>query len=266
MFGRTYATRSPVLVVDEIEMLVARYGIRGFKIFDSTFTIDRRHVIDFCGELERRGLVMPWECEVRVGTVDRALLERMRSAGCYYVDIGIESGDPHILEEMGKEIELEESGKLLSLCHGMGIRTKAFFTVGHIGETLDAGLRTIDFIRRNRTHVTLVGYNPGIRIYPGTRVEEHAREHDLLPRGFRWSGPYENLDCLKLYLPVDNVPLLLQPQMGIRELRRLRQRYILSLILSVGFWAFKLRLLLKHRELVKYIRTGARGLFGKREK
>lgn len=266
MFGRMYAMRSPSLVVDEIETLVVRYGMKGLKIFDSTFTTNRRHVMDFCDELERRGLVMPWECEVRVGTVDRTLLERMQRTGCYYIDVGIESGDHHILEQMGKGIELEEAERLLSLCHEMGIRTKAFFTVGHIGETLEAGRRTIDFIKRNRKHITLIGYNPGIRIYPGTQVEDYAREHDLFPAGFRWSHPYENRDCLKLYLPVDNVPLLLQPQMGIQELRKLRQRYILSRIYSLEFWTFKLRLLLKHRELMKYVTTGIRGLLGRRPK
>jgi anaerobic magnesium-protoporphyrin IX monomethyl ester cyclase len=78
MHGRSYATRSPAKVVDEIEVLIESYGIEGIKIFDSTFTLNKKHVRGFCDELERRGLVMPWECEVRIGTVDKPLLEHMR--------------------------------------------------------------------------------------------------------------------------------------------------------------------------------------------
>jgi len=111
---------------------------------------------------------MPWECEVRVGTVDKQLLETMQKAGCYYLDIGIESGSQRILEKMNKGIMINDAEKLLKWCQELGLRTKCFFTVGHIGETVKEGMETIRFIQRNRKHITLVGYNPGIRIYPGT--------------------------------------------------------------------------------------------------
>ena len=116
MYNHCYEMRSPHLVVDEVESLVKRYGIKGLKIFDSTFTINKQHVLSFCSELEQRGLVMPWECEIRVGSVDRPLLERMQKAGCYYVDIGIESAEQEVLEIMNKRIRLTEAERLLQWC------------------------------------------------------------------------------------------------------------------------------------------------------
>lgn len=266
MYGRSYATRSPAKVVDEVEGLVAKYDIEGLKIFDSTFTLNKKHVRRFCNELERRSLTMTWECEVRIGTVDRPLLERMRETGCYYIDMGVESGDQSVLAAMGKGITLDDADDLLRWAEDLGVRTKVFFTVGHIGETYDAGKSTLKFIKKNRKRITLVGYGPAIRIYPGTRVEEYAKKNDLLPPGFRWSAPYENRDNLKLFRPADNVPILLQPQMGVRELRRLRIRYILSQVLSLGFLIFKLKLLLRYRELGRFLSLGLKGLVGKSQK
>ena len=263
MYNHCYEMRSPRLVVDEVEGLVKRYGIKGLKIFDSTFTINKQHVLSFCSELERRGLVMPWECEIRVGSVDRPLLERMQKAGCYYVDIGIESAEQEVLEIMNKRIRLTEAERLLQWCSELGIRTKVFFTVGHIGETYRAGMKTVRFIRKNRKHMTLVGYNPGIRVYPGTQVEDYARQNDLLPPGFRWSKEYENLDNRRIYLAVSNIPLLLQPQMGIKELRKLRHRYILSRVTSAHFLRSKLTALVKHGELKKYLGMGVKGAISK---
>lgn len=263
MYDHAYAMRSPKLVVDEIESLVKQYRIKGFKIFDSTFTINKNHVRSFCHELVRRGLVMPWECEVRVGSVDKPLLEEMQKAGCYYLDIGIESADQEVLETMQKNIRIEQAERLLRWCEQLGLRTKVFFTVGHIKETYKAGVKTIRFIRKNLGRMTLVGYNPGIRVYPGTAVEVYARKNNLLPEGFRWSKPYENRDNLRIYLAVNNIPLLLQPSMGIRELRKLRHRYILSRITSPAFVAFKLRTLLKYGEIKKYVGLGFGGMFGK---
>ena len=263
MFNNRYVMRSPEKVVDEVASLVERYHIKGLKIFDSTFTINKNHVYGFCDELARRGLTMPWECEIRVDSVDRALLERMRSAGCYYVDIGIESADQCVLDTMKKSITMSDAEQLLRWCEELELRTKVFFTVGHISETYHAGLKTVRFIRRNRKRMTLVGYNPGIRVYPGTDVEDYARCHNLLPPGFRWSGEYENRDNARIYLAVNNIPLLLQPQMGIRELRKLRHRYILSRVASPAFLKDKLSLLLKHKEVKKYASLGLRGVLGR---
>jgi anaerobic magnesium-protoporphyrin IX monomethyl ester cyclase len=266
MYGRSYATRSPAKVVDEVEGLAEDYGIEGLKIFDSTFTLNKKHVLGFCDELERRGMVMPWECEIRIGTVDRSLLERMRQAGCYYIDLGVESGDQSVLAEMGKGITLDDADELLRWAEDLGIRTKVFFTVGHIGETYRAGKSTLKFIGKNGKRITFVGYGPAIRIYPGTQVEEYAIENDFLPQGFRWSTPYENRDNLKLFRPADNIPVLLQPQMGLRELRRLRIKYILSRVLSPTFLMFKLKLLLRYRELGRFLKLGLKGLVGKSRK
>jgi hypothetical protein len=80
--------------------------------------------------------------------------------------------------------------------------------------------------------MTFRGYNPGIRIYPGTRVEAYARERGLMPPGFDWAAPYENAANEKLFKLRDNVPLLLQPQLGVRELRRLRLYFLLGYLLT----------------------------------
>jgi anaerobic magnesium-protoporphyrin IX monomethyl ester cyclase len=260
MYNHCYAMRNPKLVVDEIETLVQRYNIKGLKIFDSTFTINKRHVHHFCKELKERGLTMPWECEIRVGTVDRSLLELMQDAGCYYVDIGVESADQDILDNMDKNIRIDDVERLLSWCNDLGLLTKVFFTVGHIGETYENGKKTIRFIRKNRKHMTLIGYNPGIRIYPGTRVAAYALENGLYPAGFCWSKPYENRDNQRLYLANSNIPLLLQPRMGIQELRKLRHRYVLSRITSPQFLLSKFKSLVRHHEVKKYFTFFIKGI------
>ena len=154
---------------------------------------------------------------------------------------------------MKKNIRIDNAEQLLRLCNELGLLTKVFFTVGHIGETYEDGKKTVRFIRRNRKHMTLIGYNPGIRIYPGTQVAEYAEENGLYPAGFCWSKPYENLDNHRLYLATNNIPLLLQPRMGIRELRKLRHRYVLSRLTSPQFLWSKFTSLVRHHEVKKYL-------------
>jgi anaerobic magnesium-protoporphyrin IX monomethyl ester cyclase len=265
MFGASYRARSLAAVADEVEDLVANYGARGIKIFDSTFTLSRRHVEGFCDELTRRGLVVPWECEIRVDNVDEELLAKMREAGCYYVDVGVEAGSQRVLDYcVRKKITLEAAENVLRWSQELGILTKVFFTLGHPGETYEEAKETNRFIRRNRKYIRISAYHAGVKIYPGTYVEQYARERGLLPPGFRWSAPYVNEDQRKLFRAADNIPILLQTGLAIEELRKLRIGFILMRVSSARFVAEKVKAIFKAGALGKYFKIVARGLAGRR--
>ena len=225
MFGHRVSWHSPGYVASQVELLTKDYGYQGIRFFDSTFTIRRSHVEGVCDEIERRGLSFPWECEVRVGTVDRPLLERMQRAGCYYVDFGIESGSQRVLDRMGKGFLLPAGQELLDLCAALGVRTKVFFSLGHIGETMADVEDTFRFIDRNRSKISTMACGAGVRIYPGTYLEEYALANGLLPPGFSWSGRYSDSRLVELSQD-PGVPLLVQPQLGYVELSRIRLRII----------------------------------------
>jgi anaerobic magnesium-protoporphyrin IX monomethyl ester cyclase len=263
MFGSTYRARSVSLVVDEVEALIRDHGMRGFKIFDSTFTLTRRHAVDFCAELTRRGIQLPWECEIRVGSVDPPLLETMRRAGCYYLDLGIEAGSQRVLDEcIHKKIRLSEAEEVLRWAKDLGYLTKVFFTLGHPGESYAEARETNRFIWRNRKYIRLVGYHAGVKVYPGTIVEDFARESGLLPDGFRWSAPYRNEANRKLFRPVDNIPILLQEKLGLPELRRLRIGFVLRRSTSPRFILEKLGRIFRGRSLGSYFGIIGHGLRG----
>ncbi len=220
MFGHQVTTHSASRVLDEIEFLFETYGFEGTKIFDSTFTMKRKHVNALCDEILRRKLDFPWECEIRVGTVSRETLEKMREAGCYYVDFGIESASQRVLNVMRKGFTVEQAERLLDLCARVGLKTKVFFSFGHIGETMDDVQETFSFIERYNDKITTVASGSGVRIYPGTYLEEYARRNGLLPVDFEWSTPYceERLEDI---LQTRCVPILIQPQLGFRELEEI---------------------------------------------
>ncbi len=265
MFGKSYRARSPAAVADEVEDLLTNYGARGIKIFDSTFTLSRRHVEGFCAELTNRGINVPWECEIRVDNVDKGLLAKMQKAGCYYVDVGAESGSQRVLDEcVRKKITLEAAENVLRWSQDLGLLTKVFFTLGHPGETYEEAKETNRFIRRNRKYIRLSAYHAGIKIYPGTFIERYAWDNGLMPPAFRWSAPYVNEGQRKLFRAPDNIPILLQPGLGLDELRRLRVGFILMRVSSPRFVFEKLKAIFKAGAVGKYFKIVARGAFGRR--
>jgi anaerobic magnesium-protoporphyrin IX monomethyl ester cyclase len=223
MFDHLVTTRTSANVVDEIEFLFNEYGYTAIKIFDSTFTADRGHVTQICDEILDRKLSFPWECEIRIGTVDRQLLEKMRSAGCYYVDVGVESGSQKVLNLMRKGITVEEAEETINMCHEAGLKIKAFFSFGHIGEYPEDAEKTFQFIDRNRSKITLLACGAGVRIYPGTYLEAYARTNNFLPQDFEWNRPYHD-EWLANIFQTTTIPVLLQPQLGKSELENIALR------------------------------------------
>lgn len=265
MFGRTYRVRAATTVVDEIESLISNGGVRGIKIIDSTFTQSRRHVRAFCAAMVKRGINIPWECEIRIGTVDKRLLEEMRVAGCFCIGVGVESGSQRVQDEcIRKEVSLSQAVETFRFAREAGLLVKAFFTLGHPGETYEEAKETNRFIWRNRKYFRFVTHYPGVKVYPGTYVAQYVREKKLLPKDFTWSAPYRNSANERLFRGVDDVPILIQEKLGLKELRRLRIAFVRMRLSSPRFVAEKLKAIFKAGAAGKYFEIVKKGLFGRR--
>ncbi len=250
MFGKTLTRRSAVNVVDEMEQVLGRYGVAGFKIFDSTFTLIPKHAEDICDEILRRGLDFPWECEIRASNITFELLQKMKKAGCYLVDFGIESASERVLKRMNKGITMDQVKRVLDWTNTLGIQQKPFFTFGHIEETMDDAQLTLDFIRDNLGRMAMPSIGVGIRVYPGTEVERFAMAQNLLP-GFAWSQPYHEERNILLSTSV-NIPILIQPQMGFDELLAIKQKTLSLQSSNLSFVLRRIRKAHSWADLKKY--------------
>lgn len=143
--GEKYRTASPTYMVNELEMLEKQYGAREVAFVGSTFTAKREKAIELCNLILERGLKLKWTCSTRVDVVNEELLRLMKRAGCWSIRFGVESGNQKILNFIQKGITKEQVTEAINLCEKVGICTKAFFMVGHPGETIQTMEETIDF-------------------------------------------------------------------------------------------------------------------------
>ena len=225
MWGPQYRHRSAKAVVDEIELLKARYGIQGIWFFDDTLNLNRKHITELCQELLARKLDLKWYCEIRCNTSDRALLELMQAAGCYYVSFGIESVSPRILQEINKGITVAQIQQVLRDTKALGLYTKAFYLIGLPDETVAEARLTLQFIRDHQADISIHRLQCGVTILPGTQVEAYAKAHGYLAADFSWAAPYYSTDTLTLARDPYS-PLLVQPQLTYSDLRKLKYEYL----------------------------------------
>lgn len=130
-----YRVRSSKNFVDEIELNLERFGIREFDIYDSTFTADRKRVIEICSEIRRRKLDVGFTVRSRVDVITREVVDSLKSAGCHTIMYGIESSNQDILKLMNKGISPELVRETVNYTRQSGMETLGFFLFGFPGET-----------------------------------------------------------------------------------------------------------------------------------
>jgi radical SAM superfamily enzyme YgiQ (UPF0313 family) len=138
--SKPFRARSPMNVVDELELCHHEYGIREFDFFDSSFTIRKDRVIAICDEIKRRKLDIIWAARTRVDCITDDVLKSMKSAGCTRIYYGIESGNREILATLKKSTSLEMYHDVVKRTRAHGIHTFGYFMIGNPYET-DATIR-----------------------------------------------------------------------------------------------------------------------------
>jgi radical SAM superfamily enzyme YgiQ (UPF0313 family) len=87
------------------------------------------------------------------------------------LDFGVESGNQQILKRIHKHITLRQAQQAIRAAQAAGLRTNAFFIIGHPGETWSTALQTVRFAAQLRADSIAVGV---MVPYPGTEVWEFA--------------------------------------------------------------------------------------------
>jgi len=158
-------------------MLKMLYGVRRIDIVDDTFTLSKKRVLEFSQGVKERGLdnIEYLVCS-RVDTIDSEMLRALKDCGVKTVQFGVESGSPRILQEIGKDITPEQVVQALSLTNAEGLRSQAFYMIGHPGETKqDIHLSRQLVCKSKAKHTTL----SMVTIYPSTGYAEIAVKKNL---------------------------------------------------------------------------------------
>lgn len=130
-------------VIEMIEILYNKYGIRDLKIEDDIFVDLKGRAHEICDRLIKKKWDLTWSCQARANNIDLDLLKKMKRAGCWRISYGIESGSQEILDFIRKGITVEQAERAVKLAKRAGIKVNGFFILGHPMETKESIMKTI---------------------------------------------------------------------------------------------------------------------------
>jgi len=145
--GKEYREKSAKSVIGEIKYIQKQYGIKELLFYDDSFTLNKKRIIELCDEMMKNEIKIPWSCETRVNLIDEELLSKMKDAGCYIISYGVESGNQEILNNIKKDITLEQIKNAFKLTREAGISIVSYFMLGCPGDTEQTMKQTIEFAK-----------------------------------------------------------------------------------------------------------------------
>jgi len=244
-------TRSAERVMEEIEMLVHKYGARELAFIDDNLTFSKTRMKKICSEIIRRKLDIKW-CTpngVAIWTLDEELLDLMKASGLYKITFGIDTASKRTQEFIHKtHLDLDKAKKIIKYCNKIGMWTHASFIIGFPYETREDIEATINYaVESELDFAAFFIATP----FPGTPLYEICKSEGFFPdfgmgQAMKWEGSqqvvmtdthYFKKDELQVYLKEahkrfyqSRIKKFLNPT---RVLRKVRDRYELKYFLKL---------------------------------
>ncbi len=167
--------RSAANVIAELEELAAG-GYKAISFIDDEFVWSAERTAEICAVLGRLGF--RWGCLARPDYINEKTAAALAAAKCRYVDLGVESFVQEILDDVGKDLKVEQAEAAIRLLKKSGVPVKLNVLIGasplETAETIETTVRkTIEL----DPDVAMFGVcNP----FPGTPYWDLAVEQGLL--------------------------------------------------------------------------------------
>jgi radical SAM superfamily enzyme YgiQ (UPF0313 family) len=198
---------SPEVIIQEIDVLVQRYGVRNLKIADEMFVLNQNHVLGLCDLLIERNYGLNIWAYARIDTVHEKFLDKLKRAGFNWLGIGIESASKFVRDgvEKGRFTDEKIAG-IVRRIREAGIHVGANYIFGLPDDTLETMQGTLDLALELNTE--WANFYSAMA-YPGSALHATATAQNVMlpesPGGPGWIG-YSQHAYETLPLPTATVP------------------------------------------------------------
>jgi radical SAM superfamily enzyme YgiQ (UPF0313 family) len=181
LFERKVRLRSAKSIVDEMQMLIEKYKPKEIYFDDDSFTLNRKHVVEVCEEIKKRGLETPWSC-MGDARLPLEVLKTMKDAGCVGIKFGVESASPKVLKEIKKSLNIDDVVKFNKVAKDLGFKTHATYTLGHPADTkktIDHTLRFAVTLGTDSFQISIATPLPGTEFYNWAKQNKYLVTEDF---------------------------------------------------------------------------------------
>jgi radical SAM superfamily enzyme YgiQ (UPF0313 family) len=176
--GRIVRRRSVDHVIRELQSVKEHKCYRFIRFLDDLFTLTADWIEEFSDRYSKE-IGLPFSCLVRANHITPEIVRNLKKAGCWRVQMGLESADDYVRNTIFKRgMKVEEIVTASRLLKDAGIKLVTGNIVGAPGSSFESDMKTLRLnmeIRPDYAGVAL------LQPYPGTEIHECAKEMGMLP-------------------------------------------------------------------------------------
>lgn len=192
--GKKVRTLNTDKIVDTLKRLYYQKGIDYVFFTDSVFNINNQYNYELAEKIIASGIKIHWGGYFTFKNLDEDLLKILKKSGLQHVEFGTEAISEKCLKTYGKNFTVNDVLEKSALCNKLDIPFAHFLITGGYGETDETVDETFENSKLidNSVFFTFVG----MRIYPGTKLQEYAIQEGVIDKN-------DNLLEPKYYLSKD---------------------------------------------------------------
>ncbi|MFX0203080.1 MAG: B12-binding domain-containing radical SAM protein, partial [Candidatus Hodarchaeota archaeon] len=173
-FGTGVRHHSAEYTLDMIRHLQREFGIEDLMILDDNFLLNRKKLFQICDTIIKEKTNLSWYCMGHAKFMTRDRLKKIKEAGCWIIELGIESGSDRILRLLKKKATKSEIANSVKMARHAGLKVKGNFIFGLPTETKETLEETIQFA--TSTDLSYFQQN-FLTIWPGCELSRNPEEY-----------------------------------------------------------------------------------------
>lgn len=206
-----FRLRTPENVLDEIQLLADRYGVK--EIMDDTGTLPVAEWLqNFCQGMIDRGLnqKVVLDCNMRFGALTSVQYRLMKQAGFRLVLFGLESANQKTLDRINKKITVQEIITSCQEARRAGLFPHITIMFGYPWETYEEALKTLKLgrwlLKKGYAHTVQATI---VIPYPGSKLFDECKKQGLL-RTLDWDNYDMKTPVMKSSIEDESISKLVQ--------------------------------------------------------
>ena len=174
IFGSMVRHHSAEYSLKIIRHLKDNYGIKDLMILDDNFILDKKKLFVICNTIIEEKIDLSWYCMGHSKFMTEDRLQKIRDAGCWLIEIGIESGCDRILRLLKKNTTKNKIAEAVKRAKDIGLKVKGNFIFGLPTETKESLKETVQFA----TNIALSYFQQNyLTIWPGCELSENPEQY-----------------------------------------------------------------------------------------
>ena len=183
LLSKTYRRRNPSTVVDEIEALFRKKGVREFAFYDDALLYDKEnHLVPLLEELIERNIKIHFHTPngVQPGEIDQQVATLMRKAGFWTIRLSYETKNEKRQADMGFKVKDDDLINAVDHLTRAGFNRSeigSYILMGLPGQELEEVIESMVFVLKLGIKVSLASFSP----IPGTESWQDAIDSGIMP-------------------------------------------------------------------------------------